>query len=86
MIGQKTALFVAVIVDSKGVSIHIPDLDMIQHGPDYVTAFADACMHVEAIHAYNASRGITQEIQTTFEDVAAMCKGKEDFTTCIVVG
>lgn len=82
---MRLALFAVVqFTEDKEVNIVVPDLNITQHGKTFADALSSIIMVVEAIHEYNAKRGIRIEVKTTYDDVVALCRdGTEDFPTCL---
>ena len=75
-----------VVVKTKGTcEVHIPDLDLVVKGYDYIAAIANAIFYVSSIYYYNLDQNVTLQFTKTFNEVEDSLKSypKNAFATFI---
>lgn len=82
MINKDTKQFPVVVTtgDNK-FEMYIPDLHVTIEGSDYVELYARASVCASAIVYYHREHNFSMNIKTTYEEITAMCKSKNQFPT-----
>lgn len=85
MISLRNDIHIPVLVTSMhdACDVYVPDLNITVHGKDYVDALANAMLKASAIYYYNKERNLSFPLETTYEQVEKMCKGRKQFATFI---
>ena len=72
---------VVVTTGKDKCDIFVPDFDMTIHGRDFVEAMANTILKASSVYYYNLERNITFNLNTTYQEAEALCKGRNSFAT-----
>ena len=72
---------VVVTTNKTRCDIYVPDFNITIHGKDFVEAMASTILKASSIYYYNLERNIAFDLNTTYAEAEALCKGRNTFAT-----